>query len=290
MGSSASGELKDGETISAKTKARESKKSKVSSGKNKIKGGGGGGGDDDDGTEEDIKQMHLARQKAREAESQVDAQLAAIDNLLGSMGDNDDDDNIAGSSGAGLGNNNNNNNKRPPGKTASSKKKPVNDDDSIGEVSLHSSDYRDEELMQQMRMLDDEMEEEYQQQVTDLEDRIAALRDSALRLLKEENNKPAALEELRKSKELEAELKKLQDAHEVPLAVRIDKEQEEVELLSTEIEAKRQEALAAARSGEKPTALAILAETKTMQAQLKEKTAKLEEMQRERERQLRGQK
>ena len=84
----------------------------------------------------------------------------------------------------------------------------VGDDDDDAEVSLHSSDYRDEDLMREVAELEAACASEQQQRIEELELLIAQHKKRALGLMKE-GDKPAALAELRTAKQYEKELASL---------------------------------------------------------------------------------
>lgn len=88
-------------------------------------------------------------------------------------------------------------------------KNNAGDDD----ISLHSSDYRDEELMGQLGELEEEAEAQWQLKISDLEAKIAHHKRQALDLMKM-GGKPAALQELKNAKEFEKQLASLHSAHE----------------------------------------------------------------------------
>lgn len=75
-------------------------------------------------------------------------------------------------------------------------------------VSLHSSDYRDDDLMGQLAELEAEAESSRNEKIAQLEVSIAALKKEALTLMRS-GDKPAALQQLKKAKELEKELGEL---------------------------------------------------------------------------------
>lgn len=154
-------------------------------------------------------------------------------------------------------------------------------DGEIENVSLHSADYEDPELLQGLDDLGNELEEEYEQQVASLQKEIADYKKCSVVYLKEEQNKPAALEALQHAKRLEAQLKRLQETHTAPMHVQIEMQAKQVVELENMVAARKQDSLAAMRSGDKPAALEMLKEAKGFEKQLetaKQELCRLEEM------------
>lgn len=173
------------------------------------------------------------------------------------------------------------------------KKKAKNDTDldedaTIEDVSVHSSDYADEDLMQGLNDIADELEAEYQQQVESMQTQIAQHKQQSLVLLREQNDRAAALQEMQKAKNIEAKLKQLMDSHAEPLQVQAEKLEKQIAELEELVATRKQESLTALRGGDKPTALEKLKESKGYQSQADEAKAKLANLEEERARQLRS--
>ncbi|KAG5502630.1 hypothetical protein JIQ42_05699 [Leishmania sp. Namibia] len=163
-----------------------------------------------------------------------------------------------------------------------------NDDEAIANVSVHSSDYADEELMQGLDDLDEEIEREFQGRIAALQQEVAEHKQQSLVYLREHNDKAAALQELQKAKQIDAQIKQLLDEHETPLRMQIEKHQATIAELENIIATRKQQSLAALRGGDKPTALAVLKEAKGFDSQLEEAKAKLATLEQQREKQLRS--
>lgn len=250
-----------------------------------------------DGSDEDAEELRI-RQAAADAEAaltqaQVDAQLAVFQAYMQNNPDVEDEidavdgnpasmfDREVASQAA---------RKTLKGRGKSGKAANANDDDdedgTIGDVSLHSSDYEDEELMQGLNDLDEELEAEFQQQVDSLQAQVAQHKQAALVCLREHNDKAAALEELQKAKTVEAQLKQLLDRHTEPLRVQIEKQEKKITELEDLVATRKQESLAALRGGDKPNALEKLKEAKGFQSQLDEAKTKLANLQEAKAKQL----
>jgi hypothetical protein len=160
------------------------------------------------------------------------------------------------------------------------------DDESVGDVSVHSSDYEDEELLQGLAELDEELEAEFQHKIEALQAAVAQHKQASLACLRERGDKAGALQELQKAKALEAEIKQLLDSHVEPLRVQIDKQARKIAELEELVAARKQESLSALRGGDKPTALEKLRESKGFQSQLDEAKAKMAALEEERVKQL----
>lgn len=243
-------------------------------GKNTAGTAGLGSRASDQGSRDDAEDMDeatlLAQQAATMAELEV--QLAAANKILERHGMEDDGGpEVAVSSlGASAG--------KPVDNSVM-----VDPDKSIGDISLHSSDYADETLLQGLRDLDDELEEDHRKQVEELESRIADHKRNAVRLLKEVGDKPAAMKELQLAKELEGELAKLQLSHVPPVSIRMEAMEADIAKLEETVADRKQQALAALRAGEKPTALVLLKEAKELETQLDAKREAYAELAREKE-------
>ncbi|KAG5506774.1 hypothetical protein GH5_05988 [Leishmania sp. Ghana 2012 LV757] len=162
------------------------------------------------------------------------------------------------------------------------------DDEAIANVSVHSSDYADEELMQGLDDLDEEIEREFQGRIDALQQQVAEHKQQSLVYLREHNDKAAALQELQKAKQIEAQIKQLLDEHETPLRVQIEEQQATIAELENIIATRKQQSLAALRGGDKPTALALLKEAKGFESQLEEAKATLAILEEQRDKQLRS--
>ncbi|KPA75318.1 hypothetical protein ABB37_08615 [Leptomonas pyrrhocoris] len=163
------------------------------------------------------------------------------------------------------------------------------DEDEIpGEVSVHSSDYEDAELLQGLNDLDEELEAEFQQQIESLQAQVAQHKQASLVCLRERNDKAAALQELQQAKVVEGQIKQLLDSHAEPFRVQMQKQEKKVAELEALVAARKQDSLAALRAGDKPTALEKLKESKGFQSQLEDAKAKLTALAEEQKKQLRS--
>ncbi|KAK7202158.1 hypothetical protein NESM_000285400 [Novymonas esmeraldas] len=162
------------------------------------------------------------------------------------------------------------------------------DDDAIANVSVHSSDYADEELMQGLEDLDAELEDEFQQTIDAMEKQIAEHKQQALVELRTNNDKAAALQELQKAKQVEAQMKKLLDDHATPLRVQIEEQEKKIAELEDLVATRKQDSLVAFRGGDKPTALELLKEAKGFEKQLEEARATAAALAEQKEQQLRS--
>lgn len=236
--------------------------------------------DEEKRAQEEIERLRQreaqAAAEAAETAAQIEAQLAAVQQYVASNPVDDDDDDF----------NANGNGFDPsvnPDAAAA-----VDDGKSIGEVSVHSSDFRDEELMQGLRDIESELEEDFNAQVTAMQERIEQHKQNALRLVREAQDREGAKRELQCAKELEKELAELQRQHELPLGKRMEALKQDMDTLEEDIAAKKKESLAALRRGEKPTAIAILKEAKEMESQLEGLKASYAALETEREQELRS--
>ncbi|KAG5480387.1 hypothetical protein LSCM4_06153 [Leishmania orientalis] len=242
-----------------------------------------------DGSDSDDDRLQRAQAEAMLTEAQANAQLASFQAYMRNYRDFEQDlDNVgddlvstfdrdaattaarkvAKGSGMGLGDG--------------------DDDEAIANVSVHSSDYADEELMQGLDDLDEEIEREFQGRIDALQQQVAEHKQQSLVYLREHNDKAAALQELQKAKQIEAQIKQLLDEHETPLRVQIEEQQATIAELENIIATRKQQSLAALRGGDKPTALALLKEAKGFESQLEEAKATLAILEEQREKQLRS--
>ncbi|KPI88775.1 hypothetical protein ABL78_2090 [Leptomonas seymouri] len=249
-------------------------------------------GDSDE--EDDVTDLRL-RQAAAEAEAaltaaQVSAQLAAFQALMQNSTDvelelesvdgnpvSTYDRDVALKAAKGHGHSGGN-----------AARSAADEDEIPDEVSVHSSDYENEELLQGLNDLDDELEAEFQQNIESLQAQVAEYKQMSLACLRERNDKAAALLELQKAKAVEAQIKQLLDTHAEPLRLQIERQEKKIVELEELVAAHKQEALTAMRAGDKPTALEKLTESKGFQRQLDEAKARLAELEAEKARQLRS--
>lgn len=246
--------------------------------------------DDDKDRANAEERVALRRQQAASA-AEAEAQLAAINALLNDPGfdDDNDNDNDGGAVTAGGGGRNaspKNTNSTTAAMTAVTLND--NDDASIGDVSLHSSDYEDAQLLQGMRDLDEELEEEFQAKTAAIQSQIGAHRAEAVRLLKEVGDRPAAAQELQRGKKLEGELAQLRLDHRPPLSLRLEAAEADMADLEKEIALRKQEALAALKGGNKLTALERMSEAKELEKQLLARRTEFAELTEEKDKMLRG--
>lgn len=257
---------------------------------------GGGGGDNGEDAEELRLRQAAADAEAALTEAQVNAQLAVFQAYMQNNPDVEDDLNDMSGNPASLfdrevasqaARKTLTNQKRKPRKGAPGKGNE-DEDDIIEDVSVHSSDYENEELMQGLNDLDEEIEAEFQAKIESLQAQVAQHKQASLACLREQNDRPAALEELQKAKALEAQIKSLMDSHAEPLRVQVEKQERKIAELEELVATRKQESLAALRGGDKPTALEKLKESKGFQSQLDEAKTKLTELEEEKARQLRS--
>ncbi|CBZ33714.1 hypothetical protein, unknown function [Leishmania donovani] len=162
------------------------------------------------------------------------------------------------------------------------------DDEAIANVSVHSSDYADEELMQGLDDLDEELEQEFLNRIDVLQQQVAEHKQQSLAYLREHNDKAAALQELQKAKQIEAQIKQLLDEHATPLRVQIEEQQTKIVELENLVATRKQQSVATLRGGDKPTALTLLKEARGFESQLEEAKATLAALKKEKEKQLRS--
>ncbi|CBZ26647.1 hypothetical protein, unknown function [Leishmania mexicana MHOM/GT/2001/U1103] len=162
------------------------------------------------------------------------------------------------------------------------------DDEAIANVSVHSSDYADEELMRGLDDLDEELEQEFLNRIDLLEQQVAEHKQQSLVYLREHKDKAVALQELQKAKQIEAQIKQLLDEHETPLRVQIEEQQTKIVELENLVATSKQQSLATLRGGDKPSALTLLKEARGFESQLEAVKKTLATLQKEKEKQLRS--
>lgn len=250
--------------------------------------GGGGGGSDDE-------QMQQAQAEAMLTQAQINAQLAAFQTFMKNNPDVEDELDNVDANPASMFN-------REAASTAIRKATKGGgrhgkgaaggvddfDEDAIANVSVHSSDYEDEELMQGLQDLDEELEGEFQQRIDALQAQVAEHKQQSLVFLREHGDKAAALKELQRAKEVEAQIKQLLDEHATPLHVQVEEQEAKIAELENLVATRKQDSLAALRGGDKPTALKLLKEAKGFEGQLEEAKAQLAALQAQKEKQLRS--
>ncbi|KAG5480001.1 hypothetical protein LSCM1_06420 [Leishmania martiniquensis] len=244
---------------------------------------GGGGSDSDE------ERLRHAQAEAMLTAAQINAQLAAFQALALGNPDVDQDLDEAGADPASM----------FDGDAALTVALKVakgtgwslgdgNDDEAMASISVHSSDYADEELMQGLDDLDEEIERDFQSRIDALQQEMAEHRRQSLVCLREHKDKVAALQELQKAKQIEAQVKQLLNEHETPLRVQIEAQQAMIAELESVIATRKQHSFAALRGGDKPTALTQLKEAKGFEKQLEEAKAKVATLEEQKKKQLRS--
>ncbi|CAD2215236.1 hypothetical protein AGDE_13612 [Angomonas deanei] len=165
----------------------------------------------------------------------------------------------------------------------------INDDVDLEEdVSLNSEDYKDEQILQGLRDLDDELEEEFNQKVATMREEIRTLQSKALACTREDPpDKEKAKQYLLAAKQKEKEVEETIAQHSKPISLQIDELTEQIATMTETIAAKKQESIAALKGGDKPTALEHLKQAKLLEPQLEELKEKLKRLEEEKENALR---
>ncbi|AIN97990.1 hypothetical protein LPMP_204980 [Leishmania panamensis] len=245
-----------------------------------VQGGGGDGSSDDD---------HLpnAEAEAMLIQAQINAQLAAFQTFMQNNPDVGEDLDSVDATPASMFN-------RDAATIAALKAAKSgglgdgDDDEAIANVSVHTSDYADEELMQDLDDLDEELEQEFLHSIDTMQHQVAEHKKQSLVYLREHNDKAAALQELQKAKQIEANIKKLLGDHETPLRVQIEEQQTKIVELENLVATRKQQSLAALHDSDKPTALTLLKEAKGFASQLEAVRAMLASLREQKEKQLRS--
>ncbi|KAG5506444.1 hypothetical protein JKF63_05947 [Porcisia hertigi] len=256
----------------------------------RVLGGDGGGGGTSDADDADLRH---AQAEAMQIEAQISAQLAAFKTFMQNNPDVEEDLNTLDINPANM-----------LGSEASTMAalEAANrgchpngggdleeiDDEALANVSIHSSDYANEELMQGLDNLDEELEEEFQKKIEALQEEVAMHKQRSLVYLREHDDKPAALEELKKAKEIEAKIQEIMDEHETPLRVQIEDQQRKIAEHEDLIATRKQNSLTALHAGNKNAALSLLKEAKGFEGQLEVAKAQLAMLMEQRDKQLRS--
>ncbi|GET88139.1 hypothetical protein, unknown function [Leishmania tarentolae] len=247
----------------------------------------GGGSDDDNGCSQNAEEAELVQARIR-------AQLEALQTFLENTPDVEEDLGSAVVSSASMFDREDTttarlkDKKRGGGSGGNGRFGDGDDDEAIANVSVHSSDYADEELMRGLDEIDEELEQEFLNHIDVLQQQVSERQQQSLIYLREHNDKAAALRELQTARQIKAHIKQLLDEHAAPLRVQIDEQQAKVVELENLVAARKQESIATLRGGDKPTALTLLKEAKGFESQLEEAKEKLLALKKEKEKQLRS--